>query len=140
LLADYLGKRSPLGRFYTLAIGLTIAGLLLVTMAWATSGAMVALVLIGTTLGKGLFDGCIYAAMHDVVPPHARSTAVGLMTFCGFVGAGLAPLFVAQASSALGMAAALGSLAALYGVAVAILLMSGGFTRRAVLANAEIVA
>jgi hypothetical protein len=100
---------------------------------------MVGAVLIGTTLGKGLFDGCIYAAMQDVVPPTARATAVGMMTTCGFIGAGLAPLFVAGASRALGMAAALGSLAALYAVAVVILLATTGITRRAVIANAELL-
>lgn len=139
LLADTLAKRTPLGRFYTLAIGLALAALLLAPMAWATSAAMVGAVLIGTTLGKGLFDGCIYAAMQDVVPPHARATAVGLMTTFGFIGAGLSPLFVAQASTALGMAAALGSLAAMYALAVVILLATGGSTRRAVLANAEVI-
>ena len=140
LLADTLARRSPLGRFYTLAIGLAVAALLLAPMAWATSGAMVGLVLIGTTLGKGLFDGCIYAALQDVVPPHARATAVGLLTTCGFIGAGLAPLFVAGASSALGMGAALGSLAALYAVAVVILLATQRPTRRVVLANAQLIA
>jgi MFS family permease len=139
LLADTLAKRTPIGRFLTLAIGLALAALLLAPMAWASSAAMVGAVLIGTTLGKGLFDGCIYAAMQDVVPPHARATAVGLMTTCGFIGAGLAPLFVAGASSALGMGAALGSLAALYAIAVMILLATTGMTRRAVLANAEVV-
>jgi MFS family permease len=139
LLADTLARRTPLGRFYTLAIGLALAGLLLTTMAWATSGTQVALVLIGTTLGKGLFDGCIYAAMHDVVPPHARATAVGMMTTCGFIGAGLAPLFIARASEGFGMAAALASLAGLYAVGVAILLATTRSTRAAVLANAEVV-
>lgn len=135
VLGDTLARKSTLGRFYTLAIGLAVAALLLAPMAWATSGATVGLVLIGTTLGKGLFDGCIYAALQDVVPPHARATAVGLLTTCGFIGAGLAPLFVAKASGALGMGAALGSLAALYALAVAIILATRASTRRAVLAN-----
>ncbi|SFR87440.1 MFS transporter [Sphingomonas jatrophae] len=140
LLADWLAKQTPIGRFYTLAIGLAVAALLLLPMAWATSGAQVGLVLIGTTLGKGLFDGCIYAAMQDVVPPHARSTAVGMMTTCGFLGAGLAPLFIAQAAGALGMAGALASLAALYALAVLLLLATRGMTARAVAANAEVTA
>ena len=139
MLADTLAKRTAIGRFLTLAIGLAVAAVLLAPMAWASSAGMVGAGLIGTTLGKGLFDGCIYAAMQDVVPPTARATAVGMMTTCGFIGAGLAPLFVAGASSALGMAAALGSLAALYAVAVAILLATTGMTRRAVTANAELL-
>jgi MFS family permease len=140
LLADALAKRTAIGRYYTLMIGLALAALLLAPMAWANSGAMVGLVLLGTTLGKGLFDGCIYAAMQDVIPPHARATAVGLMTTFGFIGAGLAPLFIAQASGLFGMGAALGSLAALYVVAVLILLATRNSTRAAVIANNQAVA
>ena len=105
LLADYLAGRTPIGRFYTLAIGLALAGVLLLPLLVANSGLMVGLVLLASSAGKGLFDGCIYAAMHDVVPPQARATAVGLMTMSGFVGAGLAPIFVAQMGAVFGMAA-----------------------------------
>lgn len=140
LLADTLAKRTPIGRFYTLMIGLAVAAAMLVPMAWVSSGAQVGLILIATTLGKGLFDGCIYAAMQDVIPPHARATAVGLMTTFGFIGAGLAPLFVAWASGSFGMALGLASLASLYAVAVVLLLVTRSSTREAVEANAEVVA
>jgi MFS family permease len=139
ILADWLAKRTPVGRFYTLAIGLAIAAAMLALMPWAGSGAQVGAILLATTLGKGLFDGCIYAAIQDIIPPHARATAVGLMTTFGFIGAGIAPLFIAQASGSFGMAAGLGSLALLYALAVLLLLATRGMTRRAVLANAEVV-
>lgn len=137
LLADALARRSPVGRFYTLAIGLGVAALMLIPMLWATTGMTVALVLIATTLGKGLFDGCIYAAMQDVVPPHARSTAVGMMTTCGFVGAGIAAIVIPEASKILGMAPAFASLAALYALAVVILLATRRSTQKAVEVNAQ---
>lgn len=139
LLADTLAKRTPIGRFYTLAIGLGSAALLLLPLLWATTALMVGLVLLLTSIGKGIFDGCIYAAMHDVVPPHARATAVGLMTMIGFFGAGLAPLFVAKAAEGFGMAAAMTSLAAAYLLAVLLILAMRATTRRAVLANAVVV-
>lgn len=137
LFADMLAKRTPVGRFSMLMIGLAIAGVMLLPMAFARSGLMVGLVLVATTLGKGLFDGCIYAAMQDVVPPRARATAVGLMTTCGFVGAGIAPLFVAQASQALGMATSLGSLGILYGLAAMLIYAFRRSIRGAVLANVQ---
>ncbi|MCA1654076.1 MAG: MFS transporter [Sphingomicrobium sp.] len=140
LLADTLAKRTPVGRFYTLAIGLGSAAVLLVPLLWAHTALTVAAVLLATSIGKGLFDGCIYAAMHDVVPPHARATAVGLMTMIGFVGAGITPIFVAQAGERYGMAAGMTSLSSLYLIAVVILLAMRGPTRRAVLANAHEVA
>lgn len=137
LLADTLARRTPIGRFYTLAIGLSAAAVLLLPLIGASTALMVGLVLLATSIGKGLFDGCIYAAMHDVIPPAARATAVGMMTLCGFIGAGITPIFVAMAAESFGMAAGMTSLAALYVVAVLLLLAMSGSTRAAVLANAH---
>lgn len=138
MLADWLAGRTTIGRFYALAIGLGSAGVLLVPLAFADSVWTVSLVLLASSIGKGLFDGCIYAAMHDVVPARARSTAVGVMTMCGFVGAGLAPLFVAKVGDILGMAIAISLLAGLYFVAVAILLSNRGAARRAIIPHEHV--
>jgi nitrate/nitrite transporter NarK len=140
LLADMLAKKTPIGRFYTLMIGLGSAGILLLPLLGAGTAVTVGLVLIATSFGKGIFDGVIYAAMHDVVPPHARATAVGMMTMIGFFGAGLTPIFVAKASESFGMAAGMTSLAALYFIAVVIMFAMRESTRRAVIANAHEVA
>jgi MFS family permease len=137
LLADTLARRTPIGRVYTLAIGLSAAAVLLLPLISASTAAQVGLVLLATSVGKGLFDGCIYASMHDVVPPAARATAVGMMTLCGFIGAGLTPIFVAQAAERFGMAAGMTSLAGLYVIAVVLLLATRDSTRRAVLANTQ---
>lgn len=135
-LADWMAKRTPIGRFYTLAFGLTLAALFLLPLTSVTTAGGVSMVLIATSFGKGLFDGCIYAAMHDVVPPHARATAVGAMTMIGFFGAGITPFIVAEASDSFGMAAGMASLASFYVIAVILLLASRGGIRRAVDANA----
>lgn len=136
LLADTLAKRSPIGRFTTLAIGLGLAGVLLLPLLGARTAATIGLVLVATSVAKGLFDGCIYAAMQDVVPPQARATAVGMMTMIGFFGAGATPLIVAQIGEVLGMGAGIVAMAGLYFVAVVLLLATRAPTRRAVLANA----
>lgn len=132
LLADFLAARTLVGRFYTLAIGLALAGVLLMPLISAGSAITIGLVLLASSFGKGLFDGVIYAAMHDVIPNEARASAVGLMTMCGFIGGGLTPLFVAKASKVFGMAAGITSLCVLYFVAVAILLAIRSMTRRVV--------
>lgn len=137
LLGDVLARRTPIGRFLTLAIGLGLAGVLLLPLLAARTAAEIGLVLVATSVAKGLFDGTIYAAMQDVVPPHARATAVGLMTMIGFIGAGLTPLVVARIGDGFGMAAGIVAMAALYAAAVAILLAMQGATRRAVDANAH---
>ena len=78
LLADTLAKRTPIGRFVTLAIGLGARGTAAACRCWTCERRVgIGMVLVATSVGKGLFDGCIYAAMQDVVPPHARATAVG---------------------------------------------------------------
>jgi len=140
LLADTLAKRTPIGRFLTLAIGLGLAGLLLLPLLSVRTALGIGVVLVATSVAKGLFDGCIYAAMHDVVPPHARATAVGMMTMIGFFGAGSTPLLVAGIGDAFGMRAGIVAMAGLYFVAVLILIAMQGATRRAVLANSREVA
>lgn len=139
LLADTLAKRTPIGRFLTLAIGLGLAGLLLLPLLGVRTALGIGVVLVATSVAKGLFDGCIYAAMHDVVPPHARATAVGMMTMIGFFGAGSTPLIVAAIGDTFGMRAGIVAMAGLYFVAVVILLAMRAPTRRAVLANAQVV-
>jgi nitrate/nitrite transporter NarK len=133
LLADGLTARTTIGRFYALIIGLSLAALCLLPLTLAGSALTVGLVLLASSIGKGLFDGCIYASMHDVVPPEARATAVGLMTMLGFFGAGITPIFVAKAAEHYGMAAGISSLTVLYFIAVALLLATRGVTRHAVL-------
>ncbi|HEY0748472.1 MAG TPA: MFS transporter [Steroidobacteraceae bacterium] len=133
LLADWLARRSVLGRFYALAIGLTIAAVCLLPLMQARSAVAVGTVLLASSVGKGMFDGCVYAALHDVVPPEARSTAVGMMTMVGFLGAGLMPIMVARAAGHYGMAIGLTSLTVLYFAAVGILLATRGTTGRLVL-------
>jgi nitrate/nitrite transporter NarK len=133
LLAERFGTRTPLGAFYTLAVGLAFAGVLLLPLSVAGSAVAVGWILLASSAGKGLFDGCIYAAMHDVVPARARATAVGLMTMIGFAGAGLAPIFVAQASEAIGMAAAMTSMSILYIAAAILLFATRASARRTVI-------
>ncbi len=132
VMADLLRRRFALGRFHTLAIGLSIAGLCLLPLVLAKTTTAIAVVLIASSVGKGLFDGCIYAAVHDIMPPPARATAVGAMTTFGFIGAGLSPLLVAGVAGRFGLAAGMTSLAIAYFCAVAVILAMHGPVRRAI--------
>lgn len=139
LLADTLAKKSPIGRFTTLAIGLGLAGLLLLPLLGAETATQIGVVLVATSIAKGLFDGCIYAAMQDVVPPQARATAVGMMTMIGFLGAGITPILVAWIGESFGMGSGIVAMAGFYAAAVIILLATRLQARRGVAANQEIV-
>lgn len=136
-LADMLAKKSSIGRFTMLTIGLALAGILLLPLLGAKTAAQIGMVLVATSIAKGLFDGCIYAAMQDVVPPHARATAVGLMTMIGFLGAGATPLIVAKIGDRFGMGSGIVAMAGLYAIAVIILIVTRGRTRRCVAANQQ---
>ena len=111
--------------------------LIILPLLFARTALEIGVVLVATSIAKGLFDGCIYASMHDVIPPHARATAVGMMTMIGFFGAGTTPLIVAGIGEAFGMRAGIVAMAGLYFVAVIILLAMQRSTRRAVLANSH---
>lgn len=122
-LADRLAINSPLGRFTVLALGLSFAALFVFPFPWVKSVAMVGFLLFATSFGKGLFDGCIYAAMHDVMPMEARATAGGLMTMMGFLGAGISTVALPAIAAHTGLAAGFGMMAGLYGLAVIILIL-----------------
>lgn len=121
-LSDAFAARSLTGRLTVLTIGLALAALFLLPFPWANTVGAVASLLFATSFGKGLFDGCIYAAMHDVMPDQARATAAGLMTMMGFLGAGVSTVALPAIAVHTGLAAGFTMMAALYGLAVIVLL------------------
>lgn len=131
-MADSFAARRPTGRFVVLAIGLSLAALFLIPFPWAHSATLVGLLLFATSFGKGLFDGCIYAAMHDVMPPEARATAAGLMTMLGFIGAGITSFALPAMAVYTGLAAGFAMMAGLYVLAVVTLIVAWPLLSRAV--------
>lgn len=130
-LSDRLAAKSATGRMTVLALGLGLAGLFLLPFPWAGSVTMVGALLFATSFGKGLFDGCIYAAMHDVVPDSARATAAGLMTMLGFLGAGISTVALPAIAVHTGLAAGFAMMAGLYALAVIALLAGRPAVRKA---------
>jgi len=124
VLADRFAARQAHGRFNVLSIGLTLAALFLLPFPLVTSVSLAGLLLFATSFGKGLFDGCIYAAMHDVIPAEARATAAGLMTMLGFLGAGITTVALPAMAVHTGLAAGFAMMAALYITAVIALLIA----------------
>jgi MFS family permease len=116
-LADILYKRSSLARFYILAAGLIAATPFVLLIGQTLSVTVLVFCLIGAGFFKGMFDANIYAAMHQVTLPNTRSTAVGLMTAIGFLGAGLAPFVIGVYSPVLGLGPSMALTSALYIIA-----------------------
>lgn len=132
-LSDRFAAHSPLGRFTVLAVGLSLAALFLLPFPWAHTVPLVGALLFATSFGKGLFDGCIYAAMHDVMPDAARATAAGLMTMSGFLGAGISTVLLPALAAYTGLAAGFAMMAGLYLIAVVALITGRPMVRRALL-------
>lgn len=136
-LADRLVATNVLGRFTVLALGLAIAALFLLPFPLVSTAGQVGLLLFAASFGKGLFDGCVYAAMHDVMPDAARATAAGLMTMLGFIGAGIATVLLPVIATWSGLAAGFAMLATLYVIAVVALLAGRPMIRRVIAAQTE---
>lgn len=133
-LADRWAARDRLGRFSVLALGVGLAGLCLLPFPFARSAALVAVLLFATSFGKGLFDGCIYGALHDVMPDRARATATGLMTMTGFLGAGLSTVALPAIAAHTGFASGFAIMAGLYLAAALALIAARPMLRRAIAA------
>lgn len=114
VLGDIWYRRSIMARFYILAGGLIVATPFVFLIGQTLSVSLLVFCLIGAGFFKGMFDANIYAAMHQVTVPNVRSTAVGVMTAIGFLGAGLAPLIIGVYSPALGLGAAMALTSVLY--------------------------
>lgn len=139
-LADRMAQQGPLGRVSVLIIGLIAAAAFLLPFPLARTVAVVGALLFATSFGKGLFDGCIYAAMHDIVPDQARATAAGFMTMMGFIGAGISTVALPAIAGFTGMAAGFAFMAGLYLIAVALLLVGRPMLKRQIEAAGEAAA
>lgn len=137
VMADRFAAKSAVGRFTVLAIGLSLAALFLLPFPLVNSVPLVGVLLFATSFGKGLFDGCIYAAMHDVMPAQARATAAGLMTMLGFIGAGITTVALPAIAVHTGMAAGFAMMAGLYLVAVVALLSARPMVARVIASQAR---
>ena len=129
-MSDMFAARNPAGRFTVLAVGLAMAAAFLLPFPWANSVIAVGALLFATSFGKGLFDGCIYAALHDVMPDTARATAAGLMTMMGFLGAGISTVALPVIAVKTGLAAGFTVMAGLYLIAVTALVIGRPMVRR----------
>lgn len=132
VLADRMAAKHVLGRFTVLALGLSLAALFLLPFPLVTSVPLVGLLLFATSFGKGLFDGCVYAALHDVMPAEARATAAGLMTMLGFIGAGITTVALPAIAVHTGLAAGFAMMSGLYILAVIVLLGARPIIKRVI--------
>jgi len=124
VLADRLARTNKAGRMTTQAIGLGLGVPFIFLAGWTRTVPLVIFALVGFGYFKGLYDANIWASLHDVVPPHRRASAVGLVNSIGWIGAGVAPVAIAAASDRFGMSACISANSLIY-LSVAMLLLYG---------------
>ena len=124
VLADRLARRTAGGRMITQAIGLAFGVPFIFLAGWTISVPMIIVALVGFGYFKGLYDANIWASLHDVVKPERRASAVGLMNSLGWIGGGLAPVVIGEASERFGMSACISANSAIY-LLVSVLLLFG---------------
>lgn len=120
--ADSFAAHSRGGRMQTQALGLLIGMPFLVLAGLTPSLYWLIFAMIGFGFCKGIYESNIWASLYDVVLPHQRATAVGVMNSLGWLGGGIAPLAVAFGSRHFGMGACLSATSIIYGIVAVILL------------------
>ncbi len=134
ILADRLARRTPVGRMLIQIFGLLAGAPFIFLTGYTLSVPVLVLAMAGFGYFKGLYDANTWASLYDVVPPHRRAAALGLMNSIGWVGGGVAPVAIAAASARYGMSACLSGTSAIYLLSAVVYLFGvRAFLRRAAL-------
>ena len=110
----------------TQALGLSTGVAFLSLMGWTHSISMLVCAMICVGYCKGIYESNLWAALHDVVRPEVRASAVGIMNSLGWLGGGIAPLAIAAASQHFGMSACLSAISLVYAASAGLLLWNAG--------------
>jgi MFS family permease len=114
ILADRLRRKYRGGRMMTQALGLFAGVPFIFLTGWTLSVPVLVLALLGFGYFKGIYDSNIWASLHDVVRPHCRATAVGLMNCIGWFGGGFGAYAIGVAAPVIGMSASLSANSLVY--------------------------
>ena len=114
MLADRLARHRAGARAFTQAIGLACGVPFLFLTGRTVSVPVLVAAMACFGYFKGLYDANIFAALYDVVGVEVRAAAAGLLNSVGWLGAGFAPVLVAEGSRRLGMSACLSATSGIY--------------------------
>jgi MFS family permease len=114
ILADQWRKKRRGGRMMAQALGLFAGVPFIFLTGWTLSIPVLVLALIGFGYFKGIYDANIWASLHDVVKPHCRATAVGLMNSIGWFGGGFGAYAIGVAAPVFGMSVSISANSLVY--------------------------
>ena len=90
-ISDMLAKQMAGGRLLTQAFGLVMGAGFIFMVGFTKDKTTLLLAMTCFGLCKGFYDANIFAGLYDVIPPHARGTAAGIMNTVGWTGGAIAP-------------------------------------------------
>jgi MFS family permease len=114
VLADRWSRRRRGARALTQALGLACGVPFLFLTGRTLSVPVLVMAMACFGYFKGLYDANIFAALYDVVAVDVRAAAAGLLNSLGWLGAGFAPVLVAEGAARFGMSACLSGTSAIY--------------------------
>lgn len=113
-MADRFARSSSGGRMRAQAIGLLCGFPFLLLTGLAPNALLLLTLLAAFGFCKGVYDSNIWASLYDVVEVSQRGFSTGMMNSIGWLGGGLAPVYIALMSRRVGMGVAMSSTALLY--------------------------
>ncbi len=127
LLADALRKRYPGGRMMVQGIGTLLGTPFIFACGYLRQLAALQIAMVLFGLCKGIHDSNIVAGMYDVVPPARRGSAVGMLNFIGWIGAGFCTWLIGYATdNGVPMSTSISAMALIY-ITVATLFFISAF-------------
>ena len=88
---NVLAKHMAGGRMLTQAAGLVVGAGFVFMVGFTNDKTTLLIAMTCFGLCKGFYDANIFAALYDVITPHARGTAAGIMNTVGWGGGAIAP-------------------------------------------------
>jgi MFS family permease len=123
-LADWMARRKASGRITTQMIGLVCGAPFIFITGWTLSIPILIIGMTGFGFFKGIYDANIFASLFDVVRPHSRATAAGIMIAVGWGGGAIAPIAIGIASERWGLGPSIAANGAVYIVAAVLMALA----------------
>lgn len=90
-LSDRMAATRPVFRPQMMATAMLLGAPLILLMGQVSSLVAVCTAMAGFGLFRGIYEANTHAALFQVIPPHRRASAVGIMTMLAFLAGSLSP-------------------------------------------------
>jgi MFS transporter, Spinster family, sphingosine-1-phosphate transporter len=113
-ISDKAAIRSVLSRPILQTLGLFFAAPFIFLLGWSDSRTVVLVSLVLFGVFRGLYESNLLASLYEVVSPHSRATATGLMVGVAYLFGGFAPLAIGWFSDRVALGSAMSAMSLCY--------------------------